>query len=71
MVLFKSCPRCSGDRTMENDLYGCYFLCLAFGYVTYPKVNTEKPHRAERKTKSAYEPAIPDLADPEPFPIRP
>ncbi len=53
MVLFKSCPRCSGDRTMEQDLYGWYILCLACGYVTYPKINAEKPRRAERDTKSA------------------
>ncbi len=53
MVLFKSCPRCSGDRTMEQDLYGWYILCLACGYVTYPKINAEKRQRAERDTKSA------------------
>ena len=53
MVLFKSCPRCSGDRTMEHDLYGWYILCLTCGYVTYPKMNTEKPQRLERKTRSA------------------
>ena len=36
MVLFKSCPRCSGDRTLEEDIYGYYILCLACGYVSYP-----------------------------------
>ncbi len=53
MVLFKSCPRCSGDRTMERDLYGWYILCLACGYVSYPKMNVEQPQKRERDTKSA------------------
>ena len=38
MVLFKSCPRCSGDRTLEQDSYGWYVICLTCGYVTYPDV---------------------------------
>ena len=55
MVLFKSCPRCSGDRTMEEDLYGWYILCFACGYVTYPKMKVEEPQRQrqERDAKSA------------------
>ena len=24
MVFFKSCPRCSGDRTLESAFYGSY-----------------------------------------------
>ena len=42
MVLFKSCPRCSGDRTLEEDLYGYYILCLACGYVSYPTIKEEQ-----------------------------
>ncbi len=42
MVLFKSCPRCSGDRTLEEDLYGYYILCLACGYVSYPVMKEEQ-----------------------------
>ncbi|MCH9037874.1 MAG: hypothetical protein IIC23_00645 [Chloroflexi bacterium] len=42
MVLFKSCPRCSGDRTLEEDLYGYYILCLACGYVSYPTIQQEQ-----------------------------
>ena len=42
MVLFKSCPRCSGDRTLEEDLYGYYILCLACGYVSYPTMQQEQ-----------------------------
>ena len=38
MVFFKSCPRCSGDRSLESDQYGWYLLCLPCGYVTYPDV---------------------------------
>ena len=44
MVLFKSCPRCSGDRTLEHDMYGWYILCLACGHVAYPKMESEEDH---------------------------
>jgi hypothetical protein len=37
MIIFKSCPRCSGDRSLEQDFYGWYVLCLTCGYVTYPE----------------------------------
>ncbi len=36
MILFKSCPRCSGDRVRESDAYGLYILCLACGHTAYP-----------------------------------
>ena len=36
-VMFKSCPRCSGDQATERDDYGAYVTCLACGYVEYPK----------------------------------
>lgn len=42
MVLFKSCPRCAGDRTLEEDLYGYYILCFACGYVSYPTMEEEQ-----------------------------
>jgi len=42
MVFFKSCPRCSGDRTMEEDLYGHYILCLTCGHVSYPIMKNEQ-----------------------------
>ena len=35
MIMFKSCPRCSGDRHLENDSDGSYITCLACGYVSY------------------------------------
>ena len=38
MILFKSCPRCPGDRSLERDFYGWYLICLPCGYVTYPVV---------------------------------
>lgn len=52
MIYFKSCPRCSGDRELERDIYGWYMLCLTCGYVTYPEVGIEaaKPHEEDRKT---------------------
>ena len=36
MILFKSCPRCSGDQVRKSDVYGPYALCLACGHVEYP-----------------------------------
>jgi uncharacterized Zn finger protein len=35
MFFFKSCPRCSGDRVLEQDRYGSYLTCVACGHVTY------------------------------------
>ena len=34
--MFKSCPRCSGDRSLEWDYDGWYILCLMCGHVSYP-----------------------------------
>ena len=36
MILFKSCPRCSGDRVRQSDPYGPYILCLVCGHMAYP-----------------------------------
>ena len=52
MILFKSCPRCKGDRTLENDLDGWYILCLACGHVAYPDVEEERRETA-RERRSA------------------
>ncbi len=53
MILFKSCPRCSGDRTEQQDLYGPYIICLACGFVSYPE-NSEPPQPVqEQNLKSA------------------
>ena len=38
MVYFRSCPRCSDDRSLEEDHYGWYLICLPCGYVSYPEV---------------------------------
>ncbi len=38
MIFFKTCPRCSGDRSLEKDMYGWYIICLNCGFVTYPEV---------------------------------
>ena len=48
MVYFKSCRRCSGDRVLDQDIYGWYMLCLACGYVTYPELRTREPRRLSR-----------------------
>ena len=49
MVLFKSCPRCEGDRTVEHDLYGWYILCLTCGFVAYPQNNPEEEVEKEKR----------------------
>ena len=36
MILFRSCPRCSGDRAVEGNQYGAYAVCLMCGDVAYP-----------------------------------
>ena len=35
IIYFKSCPRCSGDMTPEEDVFGRYSTCLACGHVNY------------------------------------
>ena len=46
MIYFKSCQRCSGDRSLEQDMYGWYVICLGCGYVTYPDIVDEKKSTA-------------------------
>ena len=55
MVFFRSCPRCSGDRILERDVYGWYMLCLACGYMTYPQVKptADAALREAQRTASA------------------
>ncbi len=54
MVIFKSCPRCSGDRSVERDMYGVYVICLACGHVTYPDVGAEaRANKALQERKMA------------------
>ena len=50
-VLFKSCPRCSGDRVLEHDFYGWYIACLACGHVSYPEISAEAGLAARKKHK--------------------
>ncbi len=38
MIYFKSCRRCSGDRSLEQDFYGWYVICLSCADVTYPNI---------------------------------
>ena len=51
MILFKSCPKCSGDRVRESDVYGPYILCLVCGHMAYPDSN--KPVETARARKTA------------------
>ena len=53
MVYFKSCARCSGDRVLDQDIYGWYMLCLACGYVTYPELRAREPRRLSRAHRIA------------------
>ena len=49
MILFKSCPRCSGDRVHESDAYGPCILCLACGHVAYPDTDELTETASARK----------------------
>ncbi len=33
MILFKACPRCTGDLKLESDMYGPYAQCLQCGHI--------------------------------------
>ena len=33
VVLFKVCPRCSGDLLVNSDMHGRYVECLQCGYM--------------------------------------
>ena len=48
MLMFKSCPRCLGDRSLERDLYGWYVVCLACGHVSYPENQPTYSHHQRR-----------------------
>ena len=39
MIMFKACPRCSGDLHENRDMYGEYRECLMCGYM----VDLRKP----------------------------
>jgi hypothetical protein len=32
MILFKRCPKCSGDLQIDRDCYGYYVSCFQCGY---------------------------------------
>ena len=55
MIIVKSCPMCSGDRILENDLFGWYVLCLACGYVSYPDLalDARRPVSVSHQQKTA------------------
>ena len=46
-ILFKSCPRCQGDRSLQWDYDGWYVLCLMCGHVSYPDVPANSVRAAE------------------------
>ncbi len=51
MFLFKSCPKCSGDRVRYSDVYGPYITCLACGHTAYP--DSSKLVKTARARKTA------------------
>ena len=64
MIFFKSCPRCSGDRSLEHDHYGWYVLCLSCGHVTYPDVVPDaKVASVERSDTTRPSPDAPPESD--------
>jgi len=50
MIYFKSCQRCAGDRSLEQDMYGWYVICLGCGSVTYPDIVEKRKPAAARRT---------------------
>ena len=50
MFLFKSCPKCSGDRVCQSDVYGPYIACLACGHMEYPDSSKVVETARARKT---------------------
>ena len=46
-ISFKTCKRCSGDQSLECDVYGSYLTCLGCGSVSYP--DAELKPAAERQ----------------------
>ncbi len=69
MVYFKSCRRCSGDRVLDQDIYGWYMLCLACGYMTYPELRTRelrRPSKAHVPRDIASDRGKEDLSPPDP-----
>jgi len=41
MMWLKACPRCHGDLTAEEDIYGNYVSCLQCGHVLTEDQETE------------------------------
>ena len=33
MIKFKSCPKCGGDLSLAQDIFGKYLSCLQCGYL--------------------------------------
>ena len=69
MIYFKSCKRCSGDRSLERDYYGWYVICLICGYVTYPDIAEPSKQVIDGKRKPAAWPGA--VAEPHPLPVLP
>lgn len=65
-VYFKSCLRCGGDRTLENDFDGWYVLCSHCGHVTYPDIPDARAKRRAEST-GTYADARPAVLRPAAF----
>ncbi len=52
VILFKSCPKCSGTRTSEEDQDGRYITCLSCGHLAYP--DTPVPLTLETEQREGY-----------------
>ena len=52
-VLFRSCKRCTGDRSLEWDYDGWYIICLMCGHVSYPDVGLQRMRARVRQSVTA------------------
>ncbi len=58
MIMFKACPRCSGDMHENRDMYGEYRECLMCGYMAdLRKPSLFDMEMAPVKSKAAKRPA--------------
>ncbi len=56
MVYLRSCPKCLGDLTMGQDMYGSFISCLQCGFMrdVDAKPATTNASDAYRATTAAY-----------------
>lgn len=56
MMMFKACPRCSGDVHLTSDMYGHYAQCIQCGHtrdLPEKKLVEARLRRAQTAQKAA------------------